>query len=150
MGENAEKQRKEDQRLQEIEDSLKQREKEAAKIQREFEEAERKEILALKRLDEQRVRDLKEIEKIENNRKVEELKKQQEVLEAVALLDKFLDPDSESGSILKPPNHILEAISDLSKFLENERTLRGVTNDTFNNIMDDIVVRAEQKVAHFK
>merc|ERR1712071_282919 len=130
--------------------ALKQREIEAANIQREFEEAERKRFLALKRLDEQILRDLEEIERIENARKAEELKKQKEVLEAVGLLNKFLDPDSESGSILKPPNHILEAIADLSEFLENERKTRGVTNDSFNNIMDDIVGRAEQKVANFK
>merc|ERR1712062_964358 len=114
-----------------------------------FEEAERKRFLALKRLEGQRLRDLKEIEKIENNRKVEELKKQQEVLEAVSLLNIFLDPASESGSVLQPPNHILEAISDLSKFLENERKTRGVTNDSFNKIMDDIVVQAHKKINNF-
>merc|ERR1712168_610689 len=109
----------------------------------------RKRFLALKRLEEQRLRDLKEIERIENARKVEELKKQQEVLEAVSLLNTFLDPSSETGSVLKPPNHILEAISDLSEFLENERKTRGVTNDSFNQIMDDIIVQANKKVNHF-
>merc|ERR1712228_816721 len=133
----------------EIEDALKERELQAAKIQKEFEEAERKRFSALKRLEEQRLRDLKEIEKIENERKVYELKQQQEVLEAVDILNKFLDPESESGSVLKPPNHILEAITDLSEFLENERKSRGIENDSFNQIMDDIVSQATKKVANF-
>merc|ERR1712157_13861 len=141
--------RKEDQRLKEIEDALKEGEKEAARIQKEFEEAERKRFLALKRLEEERLKDLKEIERIENARKVEELKKQQEVLEAMGVLNTFLDPTSETGSVLQPPDHILDAISDLSKFLENERKTRGVTNDSFNKIMDDIVVQANRKIGHF-
>merc|ERR1712111_64796 len=59
----------EDLRLLEIQDALKQRDEEAAKIEKEFEEAKRKRALALKRLDEERLRDLQELELIENSRK---------------------------------------------------------------------------------
>merc|ERR1712029_1333626 len=77
-------------RLLEIQEALKQRDIEAAKIEKEFEEAKRKRFLALKRLDEQRLRDLEELELIENNRKAAEAQRQKEVLSAVDVLNGFL------------------------------------------------------------
>jgi len=109
-------------RLLEIQEALKQRDIEAAKIEKEFEEAKRKRFLALKQLDEQRLRDLEELEIIENNRAAEETAKKEEVLGAVDVLSGFLSNETDRS---KPPDHILKALRDLSEFLEAERSLKN-------------------------
>jgi len=113
-----ERRKLEDLRLLEIQEALKKRDEEAAQIEKEFEEAKRKRFLALKRLDEERLRDLKELELIENNRKAAEAQRQKEVLGAVDVLNGFLQDEQES---VKPPDHILRALKDLSEFLESDR-----------------------------
>merc|ERR1712031_51160 len=113
MGED-ERRKLEDLRLLEIQEALRKRDEEAAKIEKEFEEAKQKRNLSLKRLDGERLRDLKELEIIENNRKAAEAKKQKEVLGAVDVLNTFLKDEEDS---VKPPNHILRALKDLSEFL---------------------------------
>jgi len=120
-----ERRRLEDLRLMEIQKALKQRENEAANIEREFLEAERtfekakeKRIISLKKLDEERLKDLAEIETIESSRKAAEERQQAEVLGAVGVLNGFLSGQTEDS---RPPEHIIRALKDLSDFLASDR-----------------------------
>ena len=120
-----ERRRLEDLRLMEIQKALKQRENEAANIEREFLEAEKtfekakeRRIISLKKLDEERLKDLAEIETIESSRKAAEERQQAEVLGAVGVLNGFLTGQSEDS---RPPEHIIRALKDLSDFLASDR-----------------------------
>jgi len=129
-----ERRRLEDLRLLEIQEALRSRDQEAANIEQEFqvakqrrdqeianiekdfEAAKQRRITSLKQLDEQRLRDLNELEIIENNRREAEARRQKEVLGAVDVLNDFLEDKDD----VKPPQHILRALKDLSEFLEKE------------------------------
>ena len=120
-----ERRRLEDLRLIEIQEALRQREKEAANIEKEFiqaektfEEAKERRMTALKKLDEERLKDLKEIETIENNRRAAEERQEAEALSAVGVLNGFLGAQNDESG---PPGHILRALKDLSDFLANGR-----------------------------
>merc|ERR1712127_776472 len=132
----------EEKRLGEIKDADQRRQLEAAMIQKEFEEAERKRSLALKRLEEQRASDLREIESIEDSKRESEEKRKKEVFEATNVLTAFLDPSSVTGSQLQTPSYIWEAILELSSFLSSQDL--QVEDSGLRSSMGDLVVKAQQ------
>jgi len=111
----------EDRKLAEIEENSVRQRLEAARIEKEFEEAERKRLEGLKQLEEQRERDGKEIERIQE-RKREGQKTQEAVTKTANLLYNFLDPVTTTRNALVTSSNIRKAILDLAQLL-NERKL---------------------------
>merc|ERR1712034_72056 len=93
---------------------------EAARIEKEFKEAERKMLEGLKQLEEQRERDGKEIEKIQE-RKREGQRTQEAVTKTVNLLYNFLDPVTSTRSELTTSSNIRRAILDLAQLLNTRK-----------------------------
>jgi len=110
----------EDRKLAEIEQNRVRQRLEAARIEKEFKEAERKMLEGLKQLEEQRERDGREIEKIQE-RKREGQKTQEAVTKTANLLYNFLDPVTRTRNELVTSSNIRRAILDLAQLLNTRK-----------------------------
>merc|ERR1712025_1036773 len=115
-------------RLKQIEETLKATEKEVAEINKEFEEAGRRRLLAIQRLEETKNAFITESEKVKE-------KRLKEVLKAVNILTAFLNPSSDSGSTVETPEHIWKAIIELSDALESEEENGSPLAESLNKVM---------------